>query len=343
MDPLAYSFAIIFAISFSLCAGMIRLGLPIAARLSIAIPNARSSHDIPTPQSGGLFLVASLLLCGLGFAFVYPDVRIELMVILSACLVLNLMGWADDRYGLAIWTRFLTYAGISFAYGFSREFSFLGPGIDSWVSSLLAALFLLVLINVTNFMDGIDGMVVVEFVPMLSLVAFLSLLGTVGTCFGFLATALVGALLGFFLFNRPKAKIFLGDAGALVVGFLAGVILLELANNHGFILALLLPLYFFCDAGLTLLRRIFRGERFWEAHREHFYQRALDAGQSNWSIIARVAILNSLLSLIVYITLKTPAPNLLLACSIGCALTSVLLWKFFKPQKWTSKLSKDSN
>ena len=89
---------------------------------------------------------------------------------------------------------------------------------------------------------------------------------------------LCGAMLGFAPFNRPVAKIFLGDVGSLPIGLLLGWCLLQLAWHQHLIAALLLPLYYLTDATLTLLRRIARREPFWAAHRSHFYQRATDNG-----------------------------------------------------------------
>jgi UDP-N-acetylmuramyl pentapeptide phosphotransferase/UDP-N-acetylglucosamine-1-phosphate transferase len=216
-----------------------------------------------------------------------------------------LIGWLDDRRGLSVLLRLSIFSGISIAYAIFRA-----PTLNGLISPdlgiALSACFLLVMINVTNFMDGIDGMVVVEFVPMSLFFAYLTAGGVMSPLYGFQATIIAGGLLGFFIFNRPKAKIFLGDSGSLVVGFIVGILLLELSEKQGPHAILFLPLYFFCDAGLTLLRRLLRGEAIWKAHREHFYQQAFDNGQSNWSIIIRVALCNIVLCALFYSTTLLP-------------------------------------
>ena len=156
-----------------------------------------------------------------------------------------------------------------------------------------------------------------------------------------MALALAGALLGFFLYNRPKAQIFLGDSGSLPVGLLVGVCLLECAKQHGPAVALLLPLYFLMDAGLTLSRRLLRRERFWEAHRQHFYQRAYDAGQSNWSILGRVALFNLVICALVFYLREASPLSTIMICGIGLALVSALLWSLVRESKPALGISAD--
>ena len=99
-------------------------------------------------------------------------------------------------------------------------------------------------------------------------------------------------MLGFAPFNRPVAKIFLGDVGSLPIGLLLGWCLLQLAYQQQFAAALLLPLYYLFDATVTLLRRLARREPFWAAHRSHFYQRATDNGFTVWRVVGEVFALN---------------------------------------------------
>ena len=106
------------------------------------------------------------------------------------------------------------------------------------------------------------------------------------------AAALCGAMLGFAPFNRPVAKIFLGDVGSLPIGLLLGWCLLQLAYSQQIAAALLLPLYYLADATVTLLRRLTRREPFWAAHRSHFYQRATDNGFTVLRVVSEVFALN---------------------------------------------------
>ena len=103
-------------------------------------------------------------------------------------------------------------------------------------------------------------------------------------------------MLGFAPFNRPVARVFLGDVGSLPIGLLLGWCLLQLAWRQQFAAALLLPLYYLLDATVTLLRRLARREPFWAAHRSHFYQRATDNGFTVWRVVGEVFALNVLLA-----------------------------------------------
>src|SRR4029077_15515318 len=127
-----------------------------------------------------------------------------------------------------------------------------------------------------NFMGGIDWMTVAEMVPLTAGLAVIGLLGALPPEGIVVALSLNGAILGFAPFNRPTAKLFLGDVGSLPIGLLTGWLLVLLAGSGHLTAALLLPLYYLADATLTLLRRLSNGERVWQAHRTHYYQRATD-------------------------------------------------------------------
>jgi UDP-N-acetylmuramyl pentapeptide phosphotransferase/UDP-N-acetylglucosamine-1-phosphate transferase len=283
-----------FAAAFALTAGSIKLAMPVLQKWALAVPNERSSHSVPVPQAGGIFVVATTILLAILASILAWGPSISLLAaVLVPAAILCLVGLADDRFGLSPLVRLLFYAAASFACVFSLPDGLISLGSGSaFLDRLVAGFFLLSFINITNFMDGIDGLVVAEFVPMLSFMAIVAGLGIWSLTLDFLPTILAGALLGFFLFNRPKAKIFLGDAGSVAIGFLVGVTLVILAGQTSILVALLLPLYFLADASITLLRRLLRGERIWQAHRQHFYQQAFDAGQGNWSILYRLTALN---------------------------------------------------
>ena len=143
------------------------------------------------------------------------------------------------------------------------------------------------------------------------------------------ALALCGAMLGFAPFNRPVARLFLGDVGSLPAGLLLGWLLVLLAGGGHFAATLLLPLYYLADATLTLLRRAIRREPVWQAHRTHFYQRATDNGLTVRQIVARVFVLNVALALLAATTVLTPSLLVhTLALSAGAALVGLLLYRF---------------
>jgi len=181
-------------------------------------------------------------------------------------------------------------------------------------------------VNLVNFMDGLDLMTSAEAVPISAAVVLLGWLGQTPASTMIVAAALCGAILGFSPFNRPVAKIFLGDVGSLPIGLLLGWCLLQLAWHQQFAAALLLPLYYLADATVTLWRRIVRREPFWEAHRSHFYQRAIDNGYSALKVICEVFALNVALAMLAVasIDLNSILAGIVLVSSGATAVTLVL-------------------
>src|SRR6202011_3993706 len=110
-----------------------------------------------------------------------------------------------------------------------------------------------------------------------------------------LAAAIVATAAGFLVWNWAPARIFLGDVGSVPLGYLLGFLLLDAAARGHWKLALILPLYFLADATITLLRRLLRGERVWQAHREHFYQQAVRDGLDHGAVVKRVIVADLLL------------------------------------------------
>jgi UDP-N-acetylmuramyl pentapeptide phosphotransferase/UDP-N-acetylglucosamine-1-phosphate transferase len=163
-------------------------------------------------------------------------------------------------------------------------------------------------VNLVNFMDGLDLMTVAEAVPITFTLSFLGWLGELSSLPTIVATALCGALLGFSPFNRPVAKVFLGDVGSLPIGLVLGWCLLQLAFEHQLAAALLLPLYYFADSTITLLRRIAKREAFWAAHRSHYYQLATDNGFTVKQIVGQVFALNCVLAALATATVALNSP-----------------------------------
>jgi len=203
------------------------------------------------------------------------------------------------------------------------------PIIPWWIERLMLLVALLWFVNLTNFMDGIDWMTVAEVVPVTAGLAIFGLMGALPKNATLLSIILCGAMIGFAPFNRPVARLFLGDVGSLPIGLLLGWLLLMLASNGHLAASLLLPLYYVADATITLLRRFATGEKITQAHRTHFYQRATDNGLSVFQIVGRVFVLNiGLTSLSATIVLTQSLTAHVVAIAVGVALVALLLWDF---------------
>jgi UDP-N-acetylmuramyl pentapeptide phosphotransferase/UDP-N-acetylglucosamine-1-phosphate transferase len=171
-------------------------------------------------------------------------------------------------------------------------------------------------------------------VPVSAGVALLGLAGVVPVPIVLVALALLGATIGFAPFNRPVARLFLGDVGSLPIGLLLGWLLIMLAGEGHLASALLLALYYLADATITLGRRIIRREAVWEAHRTHFYQRATDNGFSVLEIVVRVFVLNVALAGLAIVSAIEPDPRVDLATlALGGALVAWLLMTFARSKR----------
>lgn len=236
-------------------------------------PGARSLHSAPIPRGGGLALVPTVGLCWIVLAAlgVAPPQSAAIAVV---ALALALLSFIDDLRSLPVILRLLGHVaavilGISLLPADAPIFQgWLPPLLDRVAAAALWVWF----VNLYNFMDGIDGIAGVETASLgigAALVATLA--GAAGAP---PALAAAAAALGFLRWNWQPAKVFLGDSGSVPLGYLLGWLLLLLAGQGLWAAALILPLYYLADATITLVHRALRGERIWQAHRSHFYQRA---------------------------------------------------------------------
>jgi len=197
-------------------------------------------------------------------------------------------------------------------------------------------------INLVNFMDGIDWMSVAEIVPLTAGLTIFGLMGELPRDATAVAAGLLGAMFGFAPFNRPVARLFLGDVGSLPIGLLLAWMFMLLAAKGHLAAAILLPLYYLADATITLLHRFIRGAPIAEAHRDHFYQRAVDGGYSVYRVVGLVFLVNvALAALAVASTFFDGSAEYQLALLvIGSALVATLIWGFAAAERQTEPPSK---
>lgn len=258
-------------------------------------PNERSLHAAPTPLGGGIALIAAILLAWTALSGNGTSIAERLVIPLATCF-LAVVSWLDDLHGLAPAWRLLAQVpavivGLALLPASGGVFQGWFPfGLDRAMAGLLWLWF----VNLYNFMDGIDGLAGSETASIgFGLILF------AGFGVGFDAdeaarAACIGcAAVGFLVWNWSPARIFLGDVGSVPLGYLLGFLLLDLAARGWWKIALILPLYFLADATITLLRRLLRGERIWRAHREHFYQQAVQRGLTHSGVVKRVIAANA--------------------------------------------------
>jgi UDP-N-acetylmuramyl pentapeptide phosphotransferase/UDP-N-acetylglucosamine-1-phosphate transferase len=301
---------------------------PLLVRYLMAAPNHRSAHTVATPQGAGLAVTLSVLTgCGLAAHF-WPGVAgPSLLPVLAAAAALSVLGALDDAHALPVSWRLVgqTLAAIVLALSLPRGFQVFPDILPLAVERALIVLGAVWFVNAINFLDGLDWMTVAVVVPMTLGIAGLQALGAVPAEVGLLGLALLGAILGFAAFNKHPAKVFLGDAGSLPIGFCLAFMLIFVAKAH-LAAAFLLALYPLADATLTLLRRIVAGEAFLSPHKTHFYQRAVTQGLRVPQVTARVFLLGLILaSLAVVTVIARSLPVDILCLILGVFATALML------------------
>ncbi len=255
-------------------------------RAILDAPNERSLHAIPTPRLGGVAIVVTTLVASaLGWAAAPTGLR----MLVASCGVIAVVGLRDDVRPLSARVRMAIQLALAIAFLVlvGTPPLLVARGVPLPLPALVVAALLVVwivgVLNIFNFMDGMDGLAGFQTLSVCASLAVV--LGDRSPLAAFLVV-LGGAALGFFVQNFPPARMFMGDAGSTFIG-MAFAALAVLAMHDGVpITQAALPLSpFLLDGTFTILRRARRGERIWEAHRTHLYQRAVQAGLAHREVL----------------------------------------------------------
>jgi UDP-N-acetylmuramyl pentapeptide phosphotransferase/UDP-N-acetylglucosamine-1-phosphate transferase len=318
----------------AICVALILALRPLLVRYALARPNARSSHRQPTPQGGGIAVmtatIATAALSSFWIGGIDPSALAQLRWALAASAFIAVVGAVDDIRAVSVAPRLALQAlAVTIVIASLPADLHVLPFLPWWVERALLLFAGLWFVNLVNFMDGLDWMTVAEVVPATAGLVALGILGALPVHGLIAALALLGAVVGFAPFNRPVARLFLGDVGSLAIGLVLGWLLVLLAARGHLAAALLLPLYYFADTTITLVRRLANAEPVWQAHRTHFYQRATDNGFTVIAVVGHVFLVNvALASLAVAaVLIDTPAASALFLL-LGAALVGWLLVRF---------------
>jgi len=271
-----------------------RVLVPLLRRRSVVdTPNERTSHLVPTPRGGGLAVSLVILAAfafpgGAGGGLAVPP------LVYGAFGLLAMLGWLDDLYSVSVRIRLLGHAlAVAAAlFGLGALPVDLPAGAVSWLAWGVLFLGWIWFINLYNFMDGIDGITAVETLSICLGAVLVLLVADAGREPLFPLFVVAAAVAGFLVWNWHPAKIFLGDVGSVPLGFIVAWFLLSLIAHGAWAAALILPSYYAVDATLTLARRGLRGDKVWQPHREHFYQRAHQRGLSHAQVSSRILAAN---------------------------------------------------
>ena len=267
------------------------------------VPNARSSHTVPTPRGGGVAIVLATL-AGIAVLAAVGLLEARVAIAMGAGgTLIAAVGYADDRRPLAPWSRLwwhfagaawlVAWLGLSEHAGFPLTDRFIHLGA---LGDLLVVLYVTWAVNLTNFMDGIDGLAGVEVMTVSGGTAALVFAAGTEPALAAMPLLLASAALGFVLWNWPPARIFMGDAGSGFVGFMLAAVALRAgqAELSVFWGSAILFGVFLVDATITLARRLLRGEPIHVAHRTHAYQRAAQRFGSHRTVTLTVIGINLL-------------------------------------------------
>lgn len=246
----------------------------------IDVPNSRSSHSVPTPRGGGVSIVLSftmflpLLLVGNSISSAY------VFALLGAGLLVAVIGFLDDHGHIAARWRllghFIAASWSLYWVGGVPSLTVLGFQLNFvYIGYVVAAFYVVWMLNLYNFMDGIDGLASIQAVTVCLGAALLYWVTGFNELVG-PPLLLAFATLGFLYWNFPPARIFMGDAGSGFLGVILAIFSLQAAAVfQNFLWGWLILLgVFIVDATFTLIRRLLRGDKIYEAHRSHAYQYA---------------------------------------------------------------------
>jgi Fuc2NAc and GlcNAc transferase len=294
--PLGVGFLLVATLLVSLALTLRVRGY--ALKRLLDLPNARSSHVAPTPRGGGLAVVLSFALA-VAILFIVGGIDLREGMALGGGLWVAAIGfWDDHEHVAARWRISVHFAAAAWALfwlgGFSEMVLNGQTVVLAWSGSVLAAVFIVWMLNLFNFMDGIDGIAGAETVCVAAAAATLLLAFGGGGRHALHVALLAFAVMGFLVWNWPPAKIFMGDVGSGFLGFLLGVfaILTAVARELNLAIWLILAGVFLVDATFTLLRRMASGQRWYDAHRSHAYQHAAVLLESHKRVTVAVLLIN---------------------------------------------------
>ena len=283
---------------FVISALVTMLLVPLARRYSlhrklIDQPDARRSHRKPIPRGGGvamLVVVVALAALLTGFGWLEPAIGWPGALAISA---VGIVGWWDDHKPLSPWTRLAThFAAALLVVASLPAVQFLG--FPDWGWKALFVLATVWITNLYNFMDGIDAMAAGEglFWGLAASAFLVSVGGSDGA--GALALCVAGVSLGFLVYNRPPAAVFMGDVGSGCLGFTIAWVILQVAVADPIVAMALTCLLgaFLVDATATLMMRMWRGDRWYNPHRSHAYQVLVRLGRSHAYVVVAFMLVN---------------------------------------------------
>ena len=342
---------LIFSISgllISLVITRLRLGYSLK-RSILDVPNERSSHSVPTPTGGGIS-IALVTLLGIAVTFYIGAVAFNEFICVSTSLILIAsVGWVDDHIDLPFYWRFVFYsiavAIVIVVFGGIGKISLGNVVFELSVTASVIITFLgfVWLINLYNFMDGTDGLAALQAITS-SLFAFFLAITQQSPGTSLLTLTVCVSSLGFLAWNWPPARIFMGDVGSCVLGFMFALLILlgeQQATIPASVWCILLS-FFLCDATFTLCRRLVFREKWHQAHSSHAYQLLIKLGMTHQQLALTFIAINVIFlwPMAYFAYMK---PDWTLAISMANILIMLLLWFAVQYQYYKKSFKKEAS
>ncbi len=292
-------------------------------RMMLDVPNLRSNHKAPVPKGGGLAVI---------FALIIPMMvaNVDLAIVLSV-LMLAAVSLLDDLITVPPLVRLLVqFIAVTIPLSI-LPIDIFGEVVPPLAEKIIIGALWIWCINLFNFMDGVDGLSAVEMISIGLGITFIMVFAEkFPSELAQYGMVLAAAGCGFWWWNKHPAKIFLGDVGSVPIGFIIGYLLLLTALSGYAAAAIILPAYYLADATITLIKRLCRREKIWQAHSSHYYQQAVRRGWKHNVVVRYVAGVNILLGFLAVYSTLSPDLDFLYVALAGLAV--LMLMGFFGHQ-----------
>jgi Fuc2NAc and GlcNAc transferase len=293
----------------------------------IAQPGERQSHELATPTGGGLGLIFSIVVTTVCLQLVIPLPDFWWQNMLPGVVLLAIVGWCDDKLSVSSIIRLLVQLAVSLwllGFGWS-EFSSKDMGLLAVTAAAMVWM-----MNLYNFMDGSNGMAGFQGVfAGMTMAVFFQIGGQ--HAMALVALVVAAACAGFLPLNFPQARVFMGDVASVPLGFIFASLTVfgVMTGSLSLPVAILIMSVFIVDATLTLLSRVFRGERWYTAHAQHLYQQLIAQGWTHRQVLLIYQFVNVIVVLPALV-LAEKYPQYAMV-TVGCALSLLgICWHIVK-------------
>jgi len=281
-------------------------------------PNKRTLHEGDIPTGGGLS-IALIMLIALGIMMLTAvEGARHANILVIVIILLSTLGWMDDRYGVAPLVKFIIQIGIAIfmigSVGAVRSLDIGGVPIslEGYFAEIFTIVWIVWLVNSYNFMDGIDGLAASQSaITSCTLGIWFNMYGDV--LVSLFCYVIMAASLGFLVWNWSPARIFMGDVGSVALGGVFATLFLmgNVEHNIPFSSFVILLAIFLADTTITLVRRLVCGKAVWQAHKEHYYQRAITAGVGHGQVTIAIILGSVLMAVLATLDMSRTEPKIM--------------------------------